>query len=818
MSTTGRLRELIRAVRSCKTAAEERALIQKECASIRFAFKENRESSRSANMLKLLYISMLGYPTEFGQMEVVKLIAQADYGGKRIGYLTLAVVLDETHEVLTLAENHIKKDLSNSNSFVQAIALDVVANVAGEDMARDVLHEVEQLVDSPNGYLRRKACLAALRIVKKAPDHAEIFLEKLHNLFNERNSGSLMCALTLVNQCLQTEQGQQHMQKYRQLVTSAVRTLKQLVLSSKVTDQDIGGVSDPFLQIKILQFLRITGRGSSVASEAMNDVLAQVATNTDASKNVGSAVHYECVKTINAIVADDGLRVLGINTVGRFLTSTKDNNVRFVALATLLQLVSTDVEAVQRHHSTVIDCLKDPDLSIRRRALELTVALIDTNSVRILVPDLLQYLQACSEDVRDEVAEQIASVIATKSPTPEWRVEMSLRLLRVAREHVPVAFALAFTAFVTQQTAELHRLAVSSLWEEISGSVDASVQRCQAILYAAMWLVGEYSSHLVSGGVAADTIGSAVASVTTNTMYNPIKQYGLTVLMKLATRYAIVRPIAIAVFDTYASNLDCELQQRSCEYTTMLESFAEIAAFSFSAMPPIQGSDEEIVPLSGELSTGPSDHAKPPALPQQQAPQKMAIDDLFGPSPVVPSTSQPVQPLVQKPSSLADDLFGPSPTVSATVPPAAAPSPSPASLRVDDLFGPTKTAAAPQPVASVAAPPPSYPAFRCDDCSVAIMARYAAPATLQVELQLVATGSTRLQGVAFHVAVPKTSTVEVLPLPASDVAPGGTLSQRLTVVAADAAKAKQLMLRVKLVYQAGLQTKDHLFQFSQEIA
>lgn len=35
-----KLRELIRAVRACKTAAEERATIAKECALIRTAFKE----------------------------------------------------------------------------------------------------------------------------------------------------------------------------------------------------------------------------------------------------------------------------------------------------------------------------------------------------------------------------------------------------------------------------------------------------------------------------------------------------------------------------------------------------------------------------------------------------------------------------------------------------------------------------------------------------------------------------------------------------------------------------------------------------------
>jgi hypothetical protein len=41
-----RLRELIKVVRSCKTAAEERAVIAKECAAIRTAFKEEDSENR----------------------------------------------------------------------------------------------------------------------------------------------------------------------------------------------------------------------------------------------------------------------------------------------------------------------------------------------------------------------------------------------------------------------------------------------------------------------------------------------------------------------------------------------------------------------------------------------------------------------------------------------------------------------------------------------------------------------------------------------------------------------------------------------------
>ncbi len=56
-----KLRELIKTVRSCKTAQEEREVIAKECAQIRTSFKEGENSYRARNIAKLLYIHMLGY-------------------------------------------------------------------------------------------------------------------------------------------------------------------------------------------------------------------------------------------------------------------------------------------------------------------------------------------------------------------------------------------------------------------------------------------------------------------------------------------------------------------------------------------------------------------------------------------------------------------------------------------------------------------------------------------------------------------------------------------------------------------------------------
>ncbi|KAJ9065219.1 clathrin associated protein complex large subunit [Entomophthora muscae] len=103
------LKDLIRAIRSCKTAAEEREVIQKESAFLRTSFKGENVDVRHANVSKLLYIHMLGYPAHFGQIECLKLVAGPRFSDKRLGYLGIALLLDENQETLTLVTNSLKK-------------------------------------------------------------------------------------------------------------------------------------------------------------------------------------------------------------------------------------------------------------------------------------------------------------------------------------------------------------------------------------------------------------------------------------------------------------------------------------------------------------------------------------------------------------------------------------------------------------------------------------------------------------------------------------------------------------------------------------
>ncbi|KAJ2718995.1 clathrin associated protein complex large subunit, partial [Coemansia sp. D1744] len=88
-----RLKDLIRAVRVCKTATDERNVIRRESAAIRTSFKEvESQDARFVNVQKLLYIYLLGFPVQFGQLECLKLAASARFSDKRVGYLGVTLL------------------------------------------------------------------------------------------------------------------------------------------------------------------------------------------------------------------------------------------------------------------------------------------------------------------------------------------------------------------------------------------------------------------------------------------------------------------------------------------------------------------------------------------------------------------------------------------------------------------------------------------------------------------------------------------------------------------------------------------------------
>lgn len=115
----------------------------------------------------------------------------------------------------------------------------------------------------------------------------------IRSLLSEKNHGVLITGIVLINEM--AERSPDTLQHYKRVVPNLVRILKvnnrqfnilslrksqNLIMSGYSPEHDVSGISDPFLQIKILRLLRILGKGDPSASETMNDILAQVTERT----------------------------------------------------------------------------------------------------------------------------------------------------------------------------------------------------------------------------------------------------------------------------------------------------------------------------------------------------------------------------------------------------------------------------------------------------------------------------------------------------------------------------------------------------------
>jgi len=193
-------RDLIKAYRACTTRSEERALVKKEAAHIRDLFREGDKAFRRQNIAKLLFFHMNGYPTDFGMTECIKLCASNKYSDKRVAYLGLMILVDETEEILMLMTNCLKQDLHSQDLQIVSLALNVLGDIASVEMVRDLMPEIEMHLGAQNAYIRKKATLAAVRAVKKlGPEETANVLSVVPAVFKIKSAAVHISGTALIS-------------------------------------------------------------------------------------------------------------------------------------------------------------------------------------------------------------------------------------------------------------------------------------------------------------------------------------------------------------------------------------------------------------------------------------------------------------------------------------------------------------------------------------------------------------------------------------------------------------------------------------------
>jgi len=680
-------------------------------------------------------------------------------------------------------------------------------------MSRDLFTEVENLMSTANPYIRRKAAICAMRICRKVPDLYEHFLEKAKTLLSDRNHGVLICGLTFATDLCEAEEEEEGpegvIEMFRPLAGGLVRALKGLTTSGYAPEHDVSGITDPFLQVKILRFLRVLGRGDAATSELINDILAQVATNTDSSKNVGNSILYEAVLTILDIEADSGLRVLGVNILGKFL-SNKDNNIRYVALNTLNKVVAIEPNAVQRHRNTILECLRDPDISIRRRALDLSFMLINEGNVRVLVRELLAFLEVADNEFKPIMTTQIGIAADRFAPNKRWHMDTILRVLKLAGNYVKEQILSSFVRLIAT-TAELQTYAVQKLYSSLKEDISQ-----EGLTLAATWSIGEYADSLLQGGqyeeeeLVKEVRESDIVDLFTNILNSTyasqiVVEYIITASMKLTVRMSDASQIERLrrFLSSRTADLSVEIQQRAVEYTNLF-GYDQIRRGVLERMPAPEIREEQRVLGAPAAKKRQSKIVRGKSTKTAKPADHDLLLDLMG------GSDAPVTSPTSNGSNTADllaDILGGDSGMSSPAPTSAtqgssnkndimdlfgssgaspAPQPSQQSSSGLDLLGGGMGASTPSPSASpapVAASTPAHTAYNKEGLVLALQVQRSG-ATAQIVAKFRNESNfDQFSNVGLQAAVPKSQKLQLSAISKADLDAGDEGVQTLRVTA-----------------------------------
>lgn len=724
-------------------------------------------------------------------------------------------------------------DLNHNNQYIVGLALCTLGNIASVEMARDLFPEVETIIASTNPYIRRKAALCAMRICKKVPDLQEHFIDKAKALLSDRNHGVMLTGLTLVtSMCEADEEDEDREQStvdiFKPLTGSLVKSLKGLSQSGYAPEHDVTGITDPFLQVKILRLLRILGTGDAQISEQINDILAQVATNTDSSKNVGNSILYEAVLTILDIEADSGLRVLGVNILGKFLTN-KDNNIRYVALNTLIKVVAIEPNAVQRHRNTILDCLRDPDISIRRRALDLSFTLINESNVRVLIRELLAFLEVADAEFKPIMTSQIGIAADRFAPNKRWHVDTMMRVLKLAGSYIKEQILSSFVRLIAT-TPELQTYCAQKLYSALRDDISQ-----EGLNLAGAWVIGEYGDALIRGGSyeeeelvkevkESEIVDTFQAILHSSYAGTSVTEYIITSAMKLTTR--LQDPAQIdrlrRLMLNYQTNLDIEVQQRAVEYGNLF-GYDEVKRGVLERMPPPEIREEQRV--LGEATK--KRHSKVPAKkkPSQITEQDMLLD-LMGGDSSMPSTdtSATINGSANNADLLADILGGTSVSSPTSASPIANGSSQNNMSSIMDLFD-SGSSSTPQPQAQrpqaqtsssndlfggMSSPPPqqqqqpsapTHTAYDKNDLSVTFTVQRSAQAVQLLARFKNQSAFENFGALNLQAAVPKSQKLQLQAISSAELVGGQEATQQMRVTSVQG---------VSLFYKHSVLYKDHI--------
>ena len=565
---------MIKKVRACRTAEEERSVINKESAEIRNLSKDPNAPFKARNLCKAIYMQMMGYQTSFMQMSCINLLASSDFTEKRIAYSALPLVIDSTSQVLLLATSTIKKDLQNNdNPEIQALALNAIGDVCTPDMCREISMEVSNIIqNTQDSNVKKRAACAGVVIIKNCPEMIDSYIDKIPTLLEDRTHSVCLSGIYLVLEMINIKPS--IVEKIKKYHSMFVKYEKSLLSVSYSPEFDVNGINDPFLQAKILEIMQYTAKDDKELIDELADLFVSVQSITESSKQTGYALQYEIIKAINNLNASSGMKSLSNNILGKFLSSN-DYNLKYIALNTLKDVARKDLASVQKLRAVILEFLKDNDISLQKRALDLIYLIINKNNLKNITRECLIFLPKAEDEIKFELTKKLQDSIVKYSLSYKWEIDSLIKMVINSKGKI-------YEDVLSQIINSIIKVKDLYIYSSHKAFLALKVkinENNPSLSKLCIYIIGELCTYLVNNNtlnckneqikVSEDDILNLFKEVGikhNNFGNETVIQYLLNALVKLFIRFPDKRNEIESIIKNYKRSYFSEVQSRALEY------------------------------------------------------------------------------------------------------------------------------------------------------------------------------------------------------------------------------------------------------------
>lgn len=292
-------------------------------------------------------------------------------------------------------------------------------------------------------------------------------------------------------------------------------------------------------------------------------------TATDSQKNVQqnnaqNAVLFEAINLLIHLDTEHNLMMQISSKLGKFIQS-RETNIRYLGLEAMTHFAARaeTLDPIKKHQNIIIGSLRDRDISVRRKGLDLLYSMCDTTNARPIVNELLRYLQSADYGIREEMVLKVAILTEKYATDAQWYIDISLRLLSMAGDHVSDEVWQRVVQIVTNNE-ELQAYAAENILEYVKRDCHDSLVKIGG------YILGEFG-HLIADNKGCSPIEqflalqAKMASCSDNT-----RALLLSSFVKFVNLFPEIKPQLLQVFRIYSHSPDSELQQRAYEYLCLV--------------------------------------------------------------------------------------------------------------------------------------------------------------------------------------------------------------------------------------------------------